>query len=175
MKRLPLFLPHLPGRPGVATCPVDTACGAPPTEHLFTERASSQWHTNTISVQLPFSYNSQHRILLRYQKKQTPPTHTHPLEKESTRSPQVPAGAPELGTINTMKHAQRWPLTCGQGGRGGSRDCAVRSAAPPTDELHFKNRNSCLTCLEKAKHPLTLKICYCLWAYSGSCSARSCC
>lgn len=48
----------------------------------------------------------------------------------------------------------------------------------PTDELHFKNRNSCSngTWLEKAKHPLTLKICYCLWGLLGHCcSAWSCC
>lgn len=174
MKRLPLFLPHLPGRPGVATCPVDTACGAP------TQSTSLQRGLLLSGIQILFRYKP---LLLQLPtpnsaalpKETDPPTHTHPLEKESTRSPQVPAGAPELGTINTMKHAQHWPLTCGQGGGEGSRDCAVRSAAPPTDELHFKNRNSCLTCLEKAKHPLTLKICYCLWACSGSCSAWSCC
>lgn len=57
-----------------------------------------------------------------------------------------------------------------------SRQCAVRDLLDTPDKLHLRNRNSCLnvTCLEKAKHLLLPRTCYCLFDLLGYCrSAES--
>lgn len=73
-----------------------------------------------------------------------------------------------------MKHA----VLATDVGTGQEETTCSKICCTPPDTLQLRKKNSCLnvTCLEKAKHPLLPRICYCLWGLLGHCrSAESCC
>lgn len=87
-----------------------------------------------------------------------------------------PAGAPELGTTNTMRQAQRQPLLGPHVGKE-KRIVCRESCAHPQRSGTLKIETHCkYNLFRKGQHPPTLKICYCLWGRLGHrCSAWSCC